>query len=181
MPPSSLDLRNLLLPVRSRLQAAEDEDGAYGRVLAELDAHVARQAVAPEDDEAEVIYSAEVSEVAQLLAGTSMVLIGGARRVEAEAAILEAFGLRAVNWMSIEDDPTPEQFERAFRREDVSVVLLLVRWARHAYADAAGIADRYGKPFVNVEGGYNPNGLAHDILEQASDRLRRARANLPND
>ena len=83
--------------------------------------------------------------------------------------------------MSIEDEPTPVQLERAIRREEVSVVLLLVRWARHAYGEAVGIADRHGKPFVRVEGGYHPNGLAHDILEQASERLRRNHARVADE
>ena len=100
-----------------------------------------------------------------------MVLIGGARRVEAEASIREAFGLDSVVWMSIEENPTPAQLERVIRRAEVSVVLLLVRWARHAYTDAKRRADRHGKSFIWVEGGYNPNGLANDILEQASERL----------
>jgi hypothetical protein len=173
-PPSSLELRTVLVPVRTFLPAAEDEASSYGRVLRELDAHLARKAAEPDEDIAAVA-SAEVGEVRALIAGTSMVLIGGARRVEAEAAIREAFGLDSVVWMSIEEDPSPAQLERAIRRNEVSVVLLLVRWARHAYTDAKELADRHGKSFIWVEGGYNPNGLANDILEQASERLGRAR------
>jgi hypothetical protein len=112
-----------------------------------------------------------VCRVAELLRGTELVVIGGERRVEAERALTDAFGLSELTWFMVSDDPTLDELERAISSPDVSVVLQLIRWSRHRHGDADEIADRYGKPFVRIKGGYNPNAVARAILDQASERL----------
>lgn len=119
--------------------------------------------------------SPQVARVAGLIGGTELVVIGGERRPEAERALIEAFHLRALTWLHLTDDPTPGDFARAIARDHVSAVVLLIRWARHRYSEANGIADLHEKPFVRVPGGYDPNSVAAAILDQASDRLKARR------
>ena len=101
------------------------------------------------------------------------ILIGGERRVEAEHALTDAFGLSELTWFTLSDDPTLDDLERAISRSGVSVVVQLIRWSRHRHGGAEDLAEEHGKPFVRVPGGYNPNAIARAILDQASERLER--------
>lgn len=171
LPPSNIELRELLLPAREHLAEPADPEGGYGRVLADLDAHRLRLAARPAAVVAERAPSPDVVAVASLLRGRELVLIGGERRVEAETNIRDSFELAGVTWLTLEDDPTPAELERAIRRQDVAVVVQLIRWSRHKFGDAKEIADEHGKAFVRVKAGYNPDALARAILDQASGQL----------
>lgn len=173
LPPSSLELRDVLLPIRPELPDPGDEDCGYCRVLAELDLHLARLEAEPQIEEADEQPSPQVAQVAELIRGTELVVLGGEVRVEAETALRDAFGLSGLTWLHLDDNPTNEDFSRAIARENVSVVVLLIRWARHRYGDAKEAADLHDKPFVRVPGGYNPNSIAAAIMNQASERLSR--------
>ena len=63
-------------------------------------------------------------------------------------------------------------FEPAVARSDVAVVLLAIRWASHSYGDVKDYCEKYGKPMVYLTAGYNPNQIAHQILQQVGDRLQ---------
>jgi hypothetical protein len=41
------------------------------------------------------------------------------------------------------------------------------------------MCDRYGKPFVRLPGGYNPDQVARQILEQVSGRLETGASSPP--
>lgn len=178
LPPSNLELRALLMPIVDRLPAAEDRPAAYGRVFADLELNrdwkprangtVAKASRAKRKPPTA---SDDVRRAATLLRGTELVLIGGERRVEAEQAIRDAFGLADLAWLTLSDDPTLDELERTIARPEVSAVIQLIRWSRHRHGDAADLAEEHGKPFVRVPGGYNPNALARAILAQASERL----------
>jgi hypothetical protein len=173
MPPSSLELRELLLPILDELPGAEGRPAAYERVITDLNLHRERRsrtsvpAAAPRKPVSE-----DVARAAELLRGREIVLIGGERRVEAERAVIDVFGLSGLEWFTISDNPTLPELERAIAKDEVAVVLQLIRWSRHRFGDAAQIAAEYDKPFIRVPRGYNPNALAKAILEQASERLR---------
>jgi len=173
LPPSNLELRGLLMPILDRLPPAPGRPSAYGRVLDDLERNRERRpaaaAKAPAARKKSV--SNEVRRAASLLRGTEAVIIGGERRVEAERALCDAFGLAELTWFTLSDDPTLGELERVISRPQVSVVIQLIRWSRHRHGDAADLAEEHGKPFVRVPGGYNANALARAILDQASERL----------
>lgn len=176
LPPSNLELRALLAPIFERLPAPEARPAGYARVYADLEANRERNGrtrVAPTPREKP--RSSEVQQVAPLLRGTELVVIGGERRVEAERALTDAFGLAGLTWFTLSDDPTLAELERAISHPAVSVVVQLIRWSRHRHGDAAELAEAHGKPFVRVPAGYNPNAMARAIAEQASARLRAER------
>jgi len=173
LPPSNLELRALLLPVFDNLPAPDGRPAAYARVFADVELNRERRPRANGKQPAtrKKALSEEIVRLASLLRGTELILIGGERRVEAEHALTDAFGLSELTWFTLSDDPTLDELERAISRPEVAVVVQLIRWSRHRHGDAADLAADHGKPFVRVPGGYNPNAIARAILDQASERL----------
>jgi len=52
--------------------------------------------------------------------------------------------------------------------------LLLIRWSSHVYGELVHVCKARGVPLVRLVGGYNPNRVAYDVLEQAGERLERS-------
>ena len=114
-----------------------------------------------------------IEEVAGLLRGRALLVIGGLSRPEHAASLRDAFDLCEVIWPNTkESNARVSSLEPHIARADVAVVLLLIRWIRHAFNDAAAMCERHGKPMVRVPGGYNPDQVAPLILEQCGRRLR---------
>jgi hypothetical protein len=113
---------------------------------------------------------AEVLQVRSLLRDQTVVLIGGERRQAAANALCTAFELRELIWIEGHDQ-TYTDFEPQDARGEVAVVLLAIRWSRHGFGEVKEFCDRYNKPFVRLLGGYNPNQVAHTILNQIGQRL----------
>jgi hypothetical protein len=116
--------------------------------------------------------SATIAEAAELLRGREVVLIGGQARPAHKAALMRAFGLADVRWLSTPDHTSFTVFEPDVARPEVAVVLLAIRWSNHDYDGVRAYCEAYGKPLVRLPGGYNANQVAHHILAQAGDRLR---------
>lgn len=172
LPPSNLELRELLLPIADRLPPADGRSREYARVLVDLEGALARDRTGGASPER--IPKARIGEVRRVqsvLRGTEVVLVGGERRVEHEREIRDAFGLADVHWFTLSQDPSQEEIERTIARPAVAIVLQLIRWSRHRFGDVAQFAESHGKPFVRVPAGYSVNALAHAISEQASERL----------
>jgi hypothetical protein len=172
VPPSNIDLRELLLPLLENMPPEHEVGQGLIRVLAEIDRYLAsREMKRPAQCEREA--SAAVREVAQLLAGKTMVLIGGLERRESATALREAFDLKELRWLSTGSHVSYSTFEPDIARPDTAVVLLAIRWSSHSYTRVAKICEQYDKPFVRLPGGYSPNQVANQILGQVSDRLHR--------
>lgn len=171
VPPSSLELRALLLPILDRLPR-QDVPKHFGIVLREIDlvAEVADESPTRRPGSPRPT-SNEVLRVRALLGGSTVVIIGGEERPETRRSLTRAFALAELDWHTLSDDPSLERLYRAIRRPGVSVVLYLIRWARHGFGEASDVADELGIPFVRIPAGYNPATVAHEILEQASERL----------
>ena len=92
LPPSSREVRDLLLPVIDDLPDRDDLPEGFRLVLREIDRFLASR---PTSTEAPVAHepTAEVLEARRLLGGRSIVLIGGMCRPEAREALREALGL----------------------------------------------------------------------------------------
>lgn len=86
-------------------------------------------------------------------------------------AIEDAFGLAKLIWVTTRPHEPLDLFVPYVKRDDVALVLLAIRWASHSYAEIADLCKRYGKPFVRLPGGYNPNQIASQIVAQAAGIL----------
>lgn len=114
----------------------------------------------------------DVERVAALLRGRAVVVIGGLPRPEHARQIEEAFDLSEAIWLlNRENKPDVAALEPAIARPDVALVLLLIRWIRHALGEVATLCERHDKPLARIPGGYNVETLAPQILAQCGKRL----------
>jgi hypothetical protein len=170
LPPSNRELRDLLLPVLEDVPELDPVPSGFQLALREADRYLA-QRPAGEEAPAAQQPSREVQEVAELLRGKSMVLIGGERRPHSHAALEAAFDLAELVWVEAREHESLDKFEPHVARPDVAVVVLAIRWSSHSYGDVKVFCERYGKPLVRLPAGYNPNQVASHILSQCSGRL----------
>lgn len=178
VPPSSVELRTLLLPLLDLLPDTMEQSKSFGLVLREID-HFLTQETEDGLPESGTVLSADVLRVRELLQGERVIFIGGERRLAAEAALCSAFGLQELIWLAGHDQ-TYTAFEPYVARPDVSVVILALRWSRHGFGQVKEYCDRYDKLFVRLLSGYNPNQVAHAILNQIGARLEQRAQRLDN-
>lgn len=170
LPPSNRELRDLLVPASDLYPELAGTPRGFQLVLREIDRFLA---TSPRPEPTSVTQpTSEVREVARLLEGRSMVLIGGERRPGSHQALKEAFGLRELIWLEAREHQSIDMFEPSVARPDVAVVLLAIRWSSHSFGEVRGFCERYGKPLVRLPGGYSPNQVAVQIMDQGSERLR---------
>jgi hypothetical protein len=169
--PSNRDLCDLLLPLIDDIPDDVDFDPAARRVLKavdELSSQLENHRPVPARERER---TPEVLEAARLLGGRVVVMIGGQARRHASRQLEEDLELGELRWIPTTPHRSLEPLEREIGRSDVALVILAIRWSDHAMGDLKAIADRAGVPFLRLPGGYNPNRVAHEILEQVSDRL----------
>lgn len=143
--------------------------GGYVVLVRELEAAQSRHAEAAAPPAAA---RTPVQQVAGLLRGRAVVVIGGLPRDEHARNLVRAFDLSDAVWLlSREHNPDVAALEPPIARSDVALVLLLIRWIRHALGEVATLCERHDKPLVRVPGGYNPETLAPQILAQCGKRL----------
>jgi hypothetical protein len=170
LPPSNTELRELLVPAIDGLPDLADLPKGFQLVLREVDRYMAT--CPPPETTSTAQRTPEVLEVARLLGGRSMVVIGGDRRPGSYQALKEAFCLRNVFWIETREHQSIDGFEAYIARPDVAVVVLAIRWSSHSFGEVRDFCERYGKPLVRLPGGYNPSQVAAQIMAQCSDRLR---------
>lgn len=171
--PNQGELRDILLEPCAGLESLDDlaqRSESFDRVYHELLPWIEERE--QQQDESGAALSAEVAEAAELLAGKTIVLIGGDRRPDAEEALRDALGLAEVLWISTRSHQSIDHFEPYVARPEVAVVLLAIRWASHSFGDVRQFCERFGKPLVRLPQGYNPSQVAHQIVQQCSARLR---------
>jgi hypothetical protein len=172
LPPSNRELRDRLVEVADLVPEYVNvpEGSGFDRALREVDRFLAEN---PEPaPEVEVALAPEVEKARELLAGRSIVLIGGERRGDREKALREGLGLAEVYWMKTSEQHQPlDAFEPLIAKEDVACVVLMIRWSRHGYGDVKQFCDRHGKPLVRLPGGYGVNQIAKQILDQVGGKL----------
>ena len=167
-PPSSTDLRDMLLPIVDDLPETSEPPEGLRRVLVEIDRHLAAQS-APAPQVLRETTSDEVRKAAELYKDKTLVLIGGDRRPNAYAALKTALGLKELVWISTREHELTEYFVPFIARPDVDAVLLAIRWSSHSYGDVKVICDKHGKEFFRLPAGYNPNQVAHQLLQHARE------------
>ncbi len=163
-PASNVDLRDMLIPIVDDLPDTNELPDGFQRVLREVDRHLATQGPPAPHFLREV--PEEVRKAASLYKGRTMILIGGDRRPNAYEALKSAFSLKELIWISTREHESTDIFVPYISRPDVDVVLLAIRWTSHSYGDVKGICDKFGKEFFRLPAGYNPNQVAHQILQQ---------------
>ena len=174
MPPSTRELRELLMPIIDVVPDMDDPPRGFRLVLREIDRFLAARPL-PVETSVHHELAAEVKEVARLLSGRSVVLIGGIRRRDPQETLRRSFGLHSLLWIETKEHQSVETFEPLIVRPDVALVLLAIRWSSHGFGEVRHLCERHDKPLVRLPGGYSPNQVAAQILAQVSVQLRAAR------
>ncbi|MCA9080423.1 MAG: hypothetical protein KDA58_07680 [Planctomycetaceae bacterium] len=171
VPPSNRELREILIDDIDDLPDGLPESRGFQRVLAEIDRYLAdREADAPEDVTPQ--YSEEVRQVANLLRGRKLVMIGGVPKPQTQAKIQEAFELGELIWERTNEHEATLKFQPIVQSPDVAAVLLLIRWVGHGHAeDIKHYCTQVRKPWIFIPRGYGINQLAHEILQQRGEEL----------
>lgn len=140
----------------------------YGRLLKELGEATRRPAPAARTD------VTMEERAAALVRGRALLVLGCDRRHEHERKLEAVLELSEAVWPATKEDaPDVHSFEPLIARADVAAVVLLIRWSRHAFGQAAELCEKHSKPLVRVEAGYNVAQIARALVEQASFRLSR--------
>lgn len=170
LPPSNVEMRELLLAHLTLINQAKQKSPGLELVLREIE-RVINTSDKPRRSIPQTEPPREVTEVAELLKGRSIALIGGDCRPETKQAIEEAFGLKELVWVETRKGQSYQTFKPVVERDEVVVVLLAIRWVAHSYSEVIHFCKANGKPLVRLPAGYNPNQIASEILNQCGDRL----------
>ncbi len=110
VPASSVDIREVLLPILDDMPDPETLPPSFGLVLREIDRYQAARP-SPQESLIDDVPSPEVAAASRLLTGKAVVLIGGSRRPEAYEALKAAFGLRELFWVETREHESIDKFE----------------------------------------------------------------------
>jgi len=170
VPSSHRDFRDSLLPIIEAIPEIEELPRSMQAVVKDLERHLD---TSPDggDEPLEDRPHPDVLETGRLLKGRSLVLVGGDRRESAEQALIDALGLKAVHWVSTQDQDGLESLESAAGQPDVALVLLAIRWSSHSYTDVKAICEKHHKPLVRLPGGFSINQVASQVMAQTGGRL----------
>ncbi len=169
LPSSHPELREALMPIMDEMPDIDPVPKEFQWVLRDIDKSLAKAVPTPAAKDSHL--SDDVPKVAKLLRGRTVILIGGDKREHAYHALKDAFDLEELNWVDTGGRESVEYFEPYIARPEVALVLLAIRWVRHAFSEVREYCERYDKPLVRLPRGYNPNQVAAAILDQCSDRL----------
>ncbi len=171
IPPSHVDLRSALLPIWNELENLEELNPSAEQVMREIERFLASNPAAEPEPRQDITLSEEVLKVREWLRGKSVMMIGGERRPQRQAAIERAFELEELVWESTRPHTSLSAFKPTIARPEIAVVLLAIRWCSHAYSELDSSCQEHDKPLVRLPAGTNANQIAHQILQQIGDRL----------
>ncbi len=173
IPPSYVPLRETLLPHLDHLPADLTPPDSFQQVLRAIDDyHRTLEQRQVETEAPQGQQNPEVQEVARLLKGRAVVLIGGEVDQLAKARLERVFGLSELIWLEAHHEQSVERFAAPVQRPDVVLVMVVIRWMSHGHGDVKQYCDPLGKPFVRLQGTTHPNRVANDVLRQCGDVLR---------
>lgn len=176
IPPSDIEVRDIIAPLVDQVPEGLELPANVQRAMEAVDAYLATreaEAAASSEPVRPRTLAPEVAEVAALLEGRVAVLIGGEMRSQAKRALERDLHLAELRWIPAAHHQSHYMFESAVARPDTAVVMLAIRWASHSFENVDELCRKYGKPYVRLPGGYSPNQVARQILEQVGDALRR--------
>ena len=174
VPSSNLEVRELLLPHLEVIPQIGNPPKGFELVLRET-RRFQESLVGdpPEEDATEFIPMIEAA--ADMLQGQAVLMIGGDSRQAPKEALERRLRLSELIWVDSKHHQSVSTFESFVARPDVVAVLLAIRWASHSYTDLRHFCRKYDKPLVRLPGGYSPNQVATQILNQSSWRLKHSR------
>ena len=173
LPPSYVPLRETLLPHLEHLPADLTPPDSFQQVLRTIDDyHRTLEQRQVESEAPQGQQNPEVLEVARLLHGRAVVLIGGEVDQLAKARLERVFGLSELIWLEAHHEQSIERFAAPVQRPDVVLVMVVIRWMSHGHGDVKQYCDPLGKPFVRLQGTTHPNRVANDVLRQCGEVLR---------
>ena len=170
VPPSNVELRELILPVTDELPDGLDTPELFQRVLREIDRFLALRPKETAANEPHILPN-DVRQVREFLHGRAVVLIGGERRPWSAEALEKAFQLSELIWVEGKEHSSYTAFEADVARADVALVILAIRWSSHGFGEVKNYCDKFGKPLVRLPAGYNPSAVAHHILKQVGKQF----------
>jgi len=175
LPPSARELCEGLAPVVDDLPDGLALGDASQQVLEAVDRWIAAQQERAADvgDAPVAPLTVEVREVRALLAGRVAILIGGEKRDRERSRLERDLGLSELRWLSTRPHRSIDPLVGEIQRPEVALVLVASRWSDHAFAELKTASEKAGKIFVKLPGGYGTNQVAHHVVNQASERLRR--------
>lgn len=162
---SSPELRDMVRPFWEELADRPLADGLRS---------VVEDLARPTSDEPPVaprIRSQAVQQVARMLRGGAMVLVGGEPRDYSRRAIEQAFELSELLWLDAPVHESTSRFEPYCARADVRLVAVIIKLSSHSFGELKDFARRYGKAFIFLTHGYNPEQIARAVLDQCSRQL----------
>ncbi|GAA5501013.1 hypothetical protein Dxin01_00744 [Deinococcus xinjiangensis] len=115
---------------------------------------------------------AHVMQAAQLLEGCRVVLIGGQPSPERHAALTTSLKLADLDWLDTELY-AHGLHAASHIKPNTDLVILAIRWMGHAHNGLRDVARARGVPCVMHPSGLNPSSVAYQVLQQASEQLRR--------
>jgi len=170
--PSHTSMRELLYPIKDLAQTQPAEIyKALEPVISEIRRYESREDATSEGDyEGEL--TEEVAIAASLLRGKKIVMLGGTPQQSARQKLIETLELEDLCWVDSRAHESVEHFRAYIYQPGVAAFLLLIRWCSHSFATLEEDCRKAGVPFIRITGGYHPNQIAHQILEQAGEKLR---------
>ena len=167
LPPSNVQLRGLLLPLLAQLPDVGELRIGVERVLKEINRYLDSVQQNSQGKQQQTDHeNADVWEARRLLSGQSALFVGGQVNQHAKRSLEQAFGLKELIWFETVEHKSLDIYEPYVIRPDVAVVFQAIRWSSHSYGDLSVICKRHGKMFVRLPAGYNPNQVAHQIVQQ---------------
>lgn len=173
LPPSSPELREVLLPIFDSMPELDGLPEEFDLVYREIDRFLALQQKAQDNAEVPVEEpaTAEVRQVAELLRDRTVVFIGGEARPHNVRRLEEAFGLASLDWITTRDHQSIAPFEAHIARREVALVIVAIRWSNHSFEGVKAFCQDHGKPLLRLKAGYSPNQVAAQVLLQCSQQL----------
>ena len=182
---SETKLREVLLAIIDNLpEATISDDGVvqpdgveisdeFRQVIDSIHEYLATQpdsAATPTFEEA----TPEVARARELLAGKTLVVIGGVCKPHAAQRLKRQLKLGSVRWLEATKQDRVSEFRAALN--GASVVVLITRLIGHKHNDVRQMCSDAGIPWVQTRhsSGYSVNQIAAAILEQASEQLQAA-------
>lgn len=162
-------LRTILSPVAGLLpEPPQNESQSFIKAYLQTWDDEEDDENAEENEEEQFFDDPVINRVAEWLCGQTIVLIGGSERQFAKTALIRAFSLADVIWITTRPHESLEILKTPIRRSEVKMVVLAIRWASHAYGNISAFCSQLDKPFIRLPTGYNPRRVAHEVVSQAS-------------
>lgn len=174
LPPSSREVCEPLADVIDELPEGVEVPEGAGDVLEAVDRWIAsRQEGSTDAAPRPEAPSPEVQAARDLLRDRIVILIGGECRDRERARLERDLGLAELRWLATRPHRSLDPLVEQIQRPEVDLVMVASRWSDHAFADLKPAAEKAGKIFLKLPSGYGTNQVAHQVMEQASERLRK--------